>query len=125
MSDPEAPTALTRPKLLRPSTAAMQPFESESVVLEGDPVREVLPFFTGGSADNTFIGALWSTTPCTLRLQSPLDSVIYVIEGTAEVDFEDGTHWDVEPGDVLALPQGAWATWRFPTDFKELVAYGA
>jgi len=125
MTDPGAPTALSEPQLVRPSVASMHPYDSDAEVLEGDPTRQILPLFTGGSADNLFIGAIWSTTPCTLRLQSPLDTVIYVIEGTAEVDFEDGRHWDVEPGDVLALPKGAWATWRFTTDFKELVAYGA
>ena len=47
-------------------------------------------------------------------------------QGTnAEVDFDDGTHWNVRPGDVLAVPKGAWATWRFTTDFKEFVAYAA
>lgn len=116
------PRHLTAPIQVRPTPDAMLPFHSDSVV-EGDPVREVLPVFVAGSSGNQFRGAIWTCTPCTLRFETPIDAVMYVIEGAAEVDFDDGTHWSVQPGDVLAVPCGTWATWRFTAPFKEFVAH--
>jgi uncharacterized cupin superfamily protein len=102
----------------------MLPFESASVI-EGPPTRTVLPIFQGGSDGNQFRAAFWTTTPCTIRIQQPLDTVMYIVKGAAEVQFEGGATVNLVAGDVLAAPKGVWSTWKFTEDFEEFVVYAA
>jgi uncharacterized cupin superfamily protein len=109
---------------VRATPSDMLPFESPSVI-EGTPTRTVLPIFQGGSSGNQFRAALWTTTPCTIRIEQPLDTVMYVVKGAADVQLDTGEQVSLVAGDVFALPKGVRSTWRFTEDFEEFVVYAA
>jgi len=48
---------------------------------------------------------------------------MYVIEGDADVDLEDGETCKVSPGSIVAMPKGRWTTWRVNSFLREFVTY--
>lgn len=114
--------ALTEPLLVNPDRVAMSPWTGTSVI-EGNPHQEFSILFRGGSEGSNLWSAIWSTEPCTLRFAPKQDCLMYVIEGDADVDLEDGETCKVSPGSIVAMPKGRWTTWRVNSFLREFVTY--
>jgi uncharacterized cupin superfamily protein len=46
--------------------------------------------------------------------------VVFVIEGSARIELEDGASFEVGPGDLFSLPPGVATTWQISVPFKEV-----
>ena len=46
--------------------------------------------------------------------------VVFVIEGSARIELEDGASFEVGPGDLFSLPPGVATTWHISVPFKEV-----
>lgn len=47
------------------------------------------------------------------------NEMIYVLEGEARIELEDGSAIEVKAGDAAFLPKGHMSTWTFHTRFRE------
>jgi uncharacterized cupin superfamily protein len=45
---------------------------------------------------------------------------VFVIEGSARIELEDGASFEVGPGDLFSLPPGVATTWQISVPFKEV-----
>ncbi|WP_343959750.1 cupin domain-containing protein, partial [Yaniella flava] len=61
--------------------------------------------------------------PQTVPYPIALEETVYVIEGNADVEFEDGTVHRLNPGDVATFEQGAQTTWTFIFPFVKVAIF--
>ena len=73
------------------------------------PGRE-LDAFTSG--DEAFTSGLWEREPDSWSFERPYDEVAYILEGSADVESDDGRALRLGPGDVFVTPKGSKGTWR-------------
>jgi uncharacterized cupin superfamily protein len=73
------------------------------------PGREINAFTSG---DETFTCGLWEREPDTWSFERPYDEVAYILEGSAEVETDDGRMLRVAGGDIFVTPKGSKGTWR-------------
>lgn len=73
------------------------------------PGREADVFTSG---DGAFTCGLWEREPDTWSFERPYDEVAYILEGTAEIDTDDGSALRLGAGDVFITPKGSKGTWR-------------
>ena len=73
------------------------------------PGREIDAFT---SDDETFTCGFWEREPDTWSFERPYDEVAYILEGSADVDTDDGGCLRVGAGDVLVTPKGTKGTWH-------------
>jgi uncharacterized cupin superfamily protein len=73
------------------------------------PGREVVAFTSG---DQAFTCGFWEREPDTWSFERPHDEVAYFLEGSADIDTDDGRTLHVGAGDVLVTPKGSKGTWR-------------
>ena len=71
--------------------------------------REIDVFESG---DGTFTCGLWEREPDTWSFERPYDEVAYILEGSAEVEADDGRVLPLGPGDIFVTPKGSKGTWR-------------
>lgn len=64
------------------------------------------------SADGAFTVGLWTREPDTWSFERPYDEVALILEGSAEMEADDGSVHQLEPGTVVVTPNGAKGTWR-------------
>jgi len=64
------------------------------------------------SADGAFTCGLWEREPDTWTFERPHDEVAYILEGSADIETDDGRMLRIGPGDVLVTPNGSKGTWR-------------
>jgi len=64
------------------------------------------------SADGAFTVGLWTREPDTWSFERPYDEVALILEGSAEMEADDGTVHRLRPGTVVVTPNGAKGTWR-------------
>jgi quercetin dioxygenase-like cupin family protein len=50
----------------------------------------------------------------------PATEVLFVLEGEARIQIEDGPLLELKPGDLACLPKGAVTTWHLTLPFKEM-----
>jgi uncharacterized protein len=48
---------------------------------------------------------------------------IVVLQGSVQIEIEDGPTLDLGPGDMASMPKGSVTTWHPSADFKEIWAY--
>jgi uncharacterized protein len=73
------------------------------------PGRE-LEVFT--SDDEAFTCGLWEREPDTWSFERPYDEVAYILEGSADVETDDGQVHRLGAGDIFVTPKGSKGTWR-------------
>ena len=73
------------------------------------PGREIDAFASG---DEAFTCGFWEREPDTWSFERPYDEVAYVLEGSADIDTDDGRTLRVGAGDVLVTPKGTKGTWH-------------
>jgi uncharacterized cupin superfamily protein len=73
------------------------------------PGREIDAFT---SDDETFTCGLWEREPDTWSFERPYDEVAYVLEGSADVETDDGGVLRLSAGDVFVTPKGSKGTWH-------------
>lgn len=71
--------------------------------------REVEAFTSG---DRSLTCGFWEREPDTWSFERPYDEVAYILEGSADVETDDGRTLQVGPGDVLVTPNGSTGTWH-------------
>jgi uncharacterized cupin superfamily protein len=71
--------------------------------------REIGAFTSG---DETFTCGLWEREPDTWSFERPYDEVALILEGSADIEADDGRVLHVGPGDVFVTPKGSKGTWR-------------
>jgi uncharacterized cupin superfamily protein len=85
-----------------------------------DPPGEVQILCEGVGLEAGFWRSVPGTTPQPARWTLPSREVVFVLEGTARIEIEDGPTVDLKAGDVASMPKGAMTTWHLSPDFKEL-----
>lgn len=107
---------------LKSATATSVQFESwqpEGVtVLSGSPAGRGFTLhedFTNGARGCGFFECEPSQTTYMLTE----NEMIYVLEGEARIELDDGSAIEVKTGDAAFLPQGHTSTWTFRTKFRE------
>ena len=73
------------------------------------PGREIDAFT---SDDETFTCGLWEREPDTWSFERPYDEVAYILEGSADVETDDGRVLGLGAGDVFVTPKGSKGTWH-------------
>ncbi|MEO8424718.1 MAG: cupin domain-containing protein [Actinomycetota bacterium] len=73
------------------------------------PGREIDAFTSG---DKAFTCGLWEREPDTWSFERPYDEVAYILEGSADVETEDGRVLHVGAGDIFVTPNGSKGRWR-------------
>jgi uncharacterized cupin superfamily protein len=73
------------------------------------PGREIDAFTSG---DGTFTCGFWEREPDTWSFERPYDEVAYILEGSADVETDDGRVLGLRAGDVFVTPMGSKGTWR-------------
>jgi uncharacterized cupin superfamily protein len=73
------------------------------------PGREIDAFTSG---DEAFTSGLWEREPDSWSFERPYDEVAYILEGSADVESDDGRVLRLGPGDVFVTPKGSKGTWR-------------
>jgi uncharacterized cupin superfamily protein len=73
------------------------------------PGREIDAFT---SDDETFTCGLWEREPDTWSFERPYDEVAYILEGSADVETDDGGVLRLSAGDVFVTPKGSKGTWH-------------
>jgi len=73
------------------------------------PGREVDVFTSG---DEAFTCGLWEREPDTWSFERPYDEVAYILEGSADVEADDGRVLHLGAGDIFVTPKGSKGTWR-------------
>jgi hypothetical protein len=73
------------------------------------PGREVDVFTSG---DEAFTCGLWEREPDTWSFERPYDEVAYILEGSADVETDDGRVLHLRAGDIFVTPKGSKGTWR-------------
>jgi len=76
---------------------------------EPSPGREIDAFT---SDDETFTCGLWEREPDTWSFERPYDEVAYILEGSADVETDDGGVLSLSAGDVFVTPKGSKGTWH-------------
>ena len=73
------------------------------------PWRDLTVFESGGGA---FTTGLWEREPDTWPFDRAYDEVAMILQGSAEIETEDGTMLPVRAGDVLVTPKGTKGVWH-------------
>lgn len=63
------------------------------------------------------------TCPQTVPYPIAREETVYVIEGSADVEFEDGTVHRLNPGDLATFELGAQTTWTFTFPFTKVAMF--
>ncbi len=71
--------------------------------------RDLTILESGGGA---FTTGLWEREPDTWPLERTYDEVAVILEGSADIETDDGTMLHVGPGDVLVTPKGSRGVWH-------------
>jgi len=69
---------------------------------------------------------LWKPEPGVSRYADhvlPARETIVVLEGSVQVEIENGPTLDLSVGDMASMPKGAITTWHPSPDFKEVWVY--
>ena len=64
------------------------------------------------SQDGKLTVGLWTREPDTWSFERPYDEVALILEGSAEMEGDDGRTHRLEPGTIVVTPNGAKGTWR-------------
>lgn len=73
------------------------------------PGREIDVFTSG---DEAFSCGLWEREPDTWSFERPYDEVAYILEGSADVETDDGRVLRLDADDVFITPNGSKGTWH-------------
>jgi uncharacterized cupin superfamily protein len=75
------------------------------------------------SSDGRFAVGFWKRGPEEGVMElTEFHEVMHIIEGRIEITAEDGTVFEVGPGDVVIAPQGSRGTWRALTPVRKFWA---
>lgn len=64
------------------------------------------------SGDGTFTTGLWERDPDTWPFERAYDEVAIILQGSADIETEDGQTIPVRAGDVLVTPKGSRGIWH-------------
>ncbi len=78
-------------------------------------------------ADGGAMAGLWKPDPevsgAYAGLVLPARETIVVLEGSVQIEIENGPTLDLSVGDMASMPKGAVTTWHPSPDFKEVWVY--
>lgn len=98
--------------------AEAHPFEP--FLVAGEPCGEVSWIRTEGSNGSTLATGLWRSHAQTFDYPFLSDETIHVLEGTLDVDFENGERLTLRAGDIASFTKGSASTWTVTEGFKKL-----
>jgi uncharacterized cupin superfamily protein len=93
--------------------AARQPQETDA------PGRE---FTAGTSPDAKFSVGCWERDVQRRPFVRPYHEIAYILEGTVEIELDDGTLITAGPGDLLDTPKGSSGHWRNTSPVRKVWA---
>jgi uncharacterized cupin superfamily protein len=73
------------------------------------PGREIDAFTSG---DRAFTCGLWEREPDTWSFERAYDEVAYILEGSADIETDDGRVLHLGAGDTFVTPEGSKGRWR-------------
>lgn len=87
-------------------------------ILEGHPTarRKLLV----GSSDDMASTHMWDCTEGRFDWHYVSDEVIYVLEGSVDVEDAAGTRRRLEPGDIFLFPAGTCFHWTVPRYIRKI-----
>lgn len=110
-----------------PVRTTIDPDAWEPLIEDGVRMGEVHMFLQDERAERPLLGGLWRIGPdegTALPYKVAGMEVVHVLEGRLRIDTAGGDQLELQPGDVLSLPDGHEATWRFLELTKLLFVYG-
>lgn len=70
----------------------------------------------------------WRGTPenCPQTVDYPIarEETVYILEGSVDIELEDGSMHHLEPGDVATFRKGSETRWSFTFPFVKLAIFG-
>lgn len=110
---------MTTPKSVSGASAPLESWQPEGVtVLSGNPAGRGFTLFED-FADGARGCGFFECDPAQTTYELTENEMIYVLEGEARIELEDGSAVEVKAGDAAFLPKGHTSTWTFKTRFKE------
>ncbi|AWH94088.1 hypothetical protein A6035_17160 (plasmid) [Dietzia lutea] len=80
-------------------------------IISGDPAAVGLRLFQ--SDDGRVASGFARHAPSEVWIELPVDEVLLCLEGHVTITPDEGEPVDVRPGELVWLPAGTNATWRF------------
>lgn len=76
--------------------------------------------------DDDVQAGLWQAPDGLPPFEVELDhhETVLVLEGSVEIEIEDGPTFELRPGDIASFRRGIRSTWRPEPGFKELWVFG-
>ena len=74
------------------------------------------------SSDGKLTVGLWTREPDSWSFERPYDEVALILEGTAEMEGDDGRVHRLTPGTIVVTPHGSKGTWRIPETLTKCFA---
>lgn len=110
---------MTSLKSVTADSVSLETWQPEGVtVLSGTPAGRGFTLhedFANGARGCGF----FECDPSQTTYELTENEMIYVLEGEARIELEDGSAIEVKAGDAAFLPQGHTSTWTFKTRFRE------
>lgn len=106
-----------------PASIPLEPGQPEGVtVLEGDPAGR--GFLIHESAEPGLRAAgIFECEPSKTTFLLEQNEIIYVIQGEATIELDNGSRIDLSAGDMAHLPAGHVSTWTFHSTYREFWLY--
>ncbi|MER5438429.1 cupin domain-containing protein [Streptomyces sp. NPDC002790] len=102
-----------------PRTTPLETWQPEGVTLRsGTPAGRGFTLFED-HRDGARATGFFECDPAVTEYLLEYNEFIYVIEGQARVELDDGSAVELGPGDCAFLPKGHRSTWTFRSTFKE------
>jgi uncharacterized cupin superfamily protein len=79
-------------------------------------------FTAGASQDGKFSVGYWERDVQRRPFTRPYHEIAYILEGTVEVELEDGSVVSAGPGDILDTPKGCKGYWRNTSPVRKIWA---
>lgn len=103
----------------RAAEVPLESWQPEGVtILSGDPAGRGFTLFEDYT-DGVRATGVFECDPATTRYTLTDNEIIYVLEGEARIELDNGSVVEVGPGDMAFLPKGHESTWTFKSRFKE------
>lgn len=110
---------MTTLKSATAATATMETWQPDGVtILSGEPAGRGFTLHEDRSDGARGCG-FFECDPAQTRYELTDNEMIYVLEGEARIELEDGTAIEIKAGDAAFLPKGHMSTWTFKTRFRE------
>ncbi|NKZ10793.1 cupin domain-containing protein [Mycolicibacterium septicum DSM 44393] len=95
-------------------------------ITKGDPDTALSPLLDTvltKLADGEPWAGIWSCGPCELNFAPPRNVAMVVLEGKAQVTFDNGESVTLRSGDLINVEKGSESLWQVDEYYKEFVVW--